>query len=590
MSIRANLIFPFKRIQTAHTSIAFFCLAAMLFCAEVRAQPIGQVDTAGSTWCEMQWECSNAGPMLAIDTLSGNVYFVWTYAPDWPWQDHRETYFNCYNPSSGWVYGHSGLDMFPGEWRHQNHSVMVGGNSGTWLDIQIILGSLEPAERTMRVWWDGRQFQSGELVLDSFPSVDEYVPNCAYSRNGAIQILAGGYDFMLYYGRVNCRRPEPNEFSGWEMVDTVAGGNYVVAASPVSDRVVISYLRQRDFSEEGHPWYDKDVYLVLSSDGLEWNWAGSTNITDFGEADPLRPVEDNDAAIDYSDNTHIVFTVMGAKINRGFPESTLVDPFMSFIFHWSSATDSFSLAADGLIADVTGHICIFPSCALAVGKPQLAVNPANGYLYMLYERNRFEDCSFWCFANTDLWVSVSTDNGLNWSVGTNITDTQTPGCNGDCASEIEASLYEVVNDTLHLAYILDTEAGYSQFPYNGGITESKVIYQRVPANLISTTPLLRQFSIREGPPRCRYIPGDINGDSLKNGVDVTYAVRFLKGYGAPPVDSCSCSGMPTPFYAAGDVNGNCQFNGVDISYYVAYLKGQGPLLCYCQNCVPCRLE
>jgi hypothetical protein len=528
--------------------------------------------------------------MLAIDTLSGNVYFVWTYAPDWPWQDHRETYFNCYNPSSGWVYGHSGLDMFPGEWRHQNHSVMVGGNSGTWLDIQIILGSLEPAERTMRVWWDGRQFQSGELVLDSFPSVDEYVPNCAYTRNGTIQILTCGRDDMLYYGRVNCRRPDANQFWGWEMVDTLTWGTYAVAASPISDQIAISYLRQRDFSQRGGAFLDDDAYLVISPDGLEWDWAGRSNISDFAEADPFRPLVDNEVAIDYSDDVHVAFSVIEVNMNRAFPESTLVDPYMSFIFHWCSATDSFTVAADGLIPDVPYYHCNFPGCAGPVGKPQLAINPANGYLYMLYERNRFEDCSMGGYTNTNLWVSVSTDNGLNWSVGTNITDTQTPHCCGDCASEIEASLCGVVNDTLHLAYILDTEAGYSQFPYNGGITESKVIYQRVPASLISTTPLLRQFSIREGPPRCRYIPGDINGDSLKSGLDVTYAVQFLKGYGAPPVDSCSCSGIPTPFYAAGDVNGNCQFNGVDISYYVAYLKGQGPLLCYCQNCVPCRLE
>ncbi|OGC89337.1 MAG: hypothetical protein A2W25_10470 [candidate division Zixibacteria bacterium RBG_16_53_22] len=89
------------------------------------------------------------------------------------------------------------------------------------------------------------------------------------------------------------------------------------------------------------------------------------------------------------------------------------------------------------------------------------------------------------------------------------------------------------------------------------------------------------------PLECRYFAGDINGDSLANGLDVTYGVIFFKGGGAPAVD-CSppCMAVPDPFYAAGDVNGDCRFNGVDITFYVAYLKRLQPSLKYCENCLP----
>jgi hypothetical protein len=89
---------------------------------------------------------------------------------------------------------------------------------------------------------------------------------------------------------------------------------------------------------------------------------------------------------------------------------------------------------------------------------------------------------------------------------------------------------------------------------------------------------------------CQYIPGDINGNGTANGIDIVYAVNYLKGGSHPPTD---CSGVcpePSPFYAAGDVNGNCAFNGIDITFFVRYLKGQVPSLLYCSDCPPAGMN
>jgi len=91
-------------------------------------------------------------------------------------------------------------------------------------------------------------------------------------------------------------------------------------------------------------------------------------------------------------------------------------------------------------------------------------------------------------------------------------------------------------------------------------------------------------------PICQYMIGDINGNAQADGVDIIYAVDYLKGRQAPQVDCHPiCPEQPNPFYAAGDVNGNCLFNGVDITFFVSYLKGQQPALLYCPSCPPPRI-
>jgi hypothetical protein len=75
-----------------------------------------------------------------------------------------------------------------------------------------------------------------------------------------------------------------------------------------------------------------------------------------------------------------------------------------------------------------------------------------------------------------------------------------------------------------------------------------------------------------GPQPCDYLQGDINGDNLRGGGDVTYGVRFFKLIGNRPPDSCYMDSTHSYLYVAGDVNGNCEFRGSDITRLVAYFK------------------
>jgi hypothetical protein len=79
------------------------------------------------------------------------------------------------------------------------------------------------------------------------------------------------------------------------------------------------------------------------------------------------------------------------------------------------------------------------------------------------------------------------------------------------------------------------------------------------------------------PPACDYMPGDISGDGQRLGADVTYGVRYFKGIGTVPKDSCYLDSTGTYLYVAGDVNGNCEFRGSDITRLVQYFKGSAAL-------------
>jgi hypothetical protein len=71
---------------------------------------------------------------------------------------------------------------------------------------------------------------------------------------------------------------------------------------------------------------------------------------------------------------------------------------------------------------------------------------------------------------------------------------------------------------------------------------------------------------------CSYLLGDVNGDGNLMGSDVTYLVRYFKGFGPPPPDSCYLDSLGDYLYPAADVNGNCELRGSDVTRLVGYFK------------------
>ena len=94
------------------------------------------------------------------------------------------------------------------------------------------------------------------------------------------------------------------------------------------------------------------------------------------------------------------------------------------------------------------------------------------------------------------------------------------------------------------------------------------------------------FDIQTSSVLCDFVPGDANGDGSVMGNDVTYSVRYFKGLGDPPPDSCWIIEEEEWLYSGGDANGNCSYTGSDVTFLVAYFKGNNPEILWCPDTPP----
>jgi len=109
---------------------------------------------------------------------------------------------------------------------------------------------------------------------------------------------------------------------------------------------------------------------------------------------------------------------------------------------------------------------------------------------MLYF-GQVRDTSATGFKGAEVMVSISTDYGITWREPINVTNTfwdgdQAPRA-GEMASEAWQSVAYLADDTLHIAYVQDLDAGgVIQTPPEGEATNSPFVYQRI---AISDLPL-----------------------------------------------------------------------------------------------------
>jgi hypothetical protein len=128
-------------------------------------------------------------------------------------------------------------------------------------------------------------------------------------------------------------------------------------------------------------------------------------------------------------------------------------------------------------------------------RAQMGQDPTTGYLYCTYQ---VYDCDTMAISaggwpSGEVYVSVSTDGGFNWAVGTNVTETITTNnaAPRQCLSEICPTMADLVDGEIHILYCMDKDAG-CVIQTEGTWTLNDMIYHRVPVELIPTTPLVEQ--------------------------------------------------------------------------------------------------
>jgi len=277
---------------------------------------------------------------------------------------------------------------------------------------------------------------------------------------------------------------------------------------------------------------NNNVALIESPDGVTWDFLDRRLITDYVEpdasrypdstwanGDTLRCYCDVSLLYDQNDYAHVAFTTRYLGFDAGLaahPDSFAITGMSldaSMIWHWSEEHDTLTVIADGWydVGAPTQEANAYRGSGAwrsTCDRPSLAQDPVTGYLYCSYVRCTEGDTSGGAtvshgFANGEIYCAVSTDGGLNWSEGTNLTQTPSPlATPGNCMDEDYASLAQTVNDTLHLIWVEDKDAGgvAQTAPQEGTWTENPVKYQKVPASLVPPgPPFVSNYPFHVGP-------------------------------------------------------------------------------------------
>jgi hypothetical protein len=293
----------------------------------------------------------------------------------------------------------------------------------------------------------------------------------------------------------------------WTEIDYTLHGPVEVAVSPVSDKIAFAWMTCRDegFPQPGglYSQMNNDIWMLIDDDGEDLHFEDAFNITNFvypdlawlpdtllACGDTIRAYNDISVLIDHDDWVHIAFTTIAYYelygITRWHP---------SAIWHWSDMEVYDYKLIHNAYDDWWWNTVGCGAYNYKAQRPTLGINPQNGYLYCTYQ---VYDCDTTALSSAgwpsgEIYVSVSEDNGENWAVGTNITETITPGgaLPGQCLSEISPSMAKTVDDTCRIQYVLDKDAGCVLHD-EGAWTQNDVIYHEVPAEQIPTHPIVSQ--------------------------------------------------------------------------------------------------
>lgn len=508
---------------------------------EPLGSPLGETFLLGTTWYDQQHN-GTIGKMVSLSPERG-VHFCWMNGLQAMAID-RHVYYNYFTPS--------GEVHWPGVGYQVDYYYRAGYSTLSQLSTGEAVIAYHAAYIQGDPWhtevaWDFIEgFGAFQItVIDNLPDLDVLIwPKVAVCSQDFIHIVScevqpwGGQIWQtIVYARCEDGGYACTPFV---VVDTVVSISQDVAASPVSNKVGIAYtkcvfnttnIEPYEFADIV-PQRNNDVILIESQDGVTWDFSAKQNITHliepdtsrwpdttYANGDTLRAYCDVSLLYDQNDNAHVAFTTCGFWFDAGAyadPDSFAVVEITrdaSMIWHWSEEHDTLTVVADGWYevgypAEWLDWYQGAGAWRSTVDRPSLGLDPATGYLYCIYVRCLPGDTSrapepSHGWANGEIYCSVSTDGGLNWSMGTNLTNSPSPNCFwGECMDEDYPSLAQVVNDTLHLFYVEDKDAGsvVQSAPQEGSWTENPVKYQKVPASLVPPgPPYVPNFSFHVGP-------------------------------------------------------------------------------------------
>ena len=540
--------------------------------------PIGEVFPFGTTWYDIQHNGS-CGHQLNVDP-NGYVHMAWMNGLN-NGASQRHIFYNLMDSTDNLLFG-GGVQV--------DQLLKAGYTTSSILsDNRAIIthhqgdpaGTFHTAISYDFIPYIGA-FMGVELpwVYELGVDLEVIWPKVSVDINDRIHVIStenpasgvAGAPQRQYYGwaeydpmtsaMTTC---EAQEMISWTMV--IAGD---VASSPVSSRSAISFMQMNATNPADTNQYDNDVIIVISDDGLEWDWSDTINVTNWADpdsiehndtltanTDTLRAFTSMNLMFDYNDVLHVFFATRGYWHYEG--TMTWGD---GFIWHWDEVNQVFSMVANAWYEN-TG--ALDPGAwNIYVNRASAAVDPVTGDIFCMYQRyvdvlgpsttNPYPyivgdttDISAANFPNGDIWVSKSTNDGYSWSEGINVTATHTPGAAaGLCMSELTPSVApQIYNDQLHIFYIIDKDAG-AVVQSEGGWTLNDAAYQRIDLDEIPESP--------------RFMPYPMHHDSTGMPPDSGLSVGYNNEYGVPSNFDLS-QNYPNPFNPVTSISYSLNMDG-----------------------------
>ncbi|MBI5060601.1 T9SS type A sorting domain-containing protein [candidate division KSB1 bacterium] len=489
---------------------------SILACAGAAiGQPIGQTSIPGGTW----WDNQSFGtqPRAIAEDEYRNKHTAWSYRADsagWPtrhvlysgWNEDRQVW----GPGNGF-----GIDYAS----HAGHAqvwytapfcpiITYDGAYGphtvstNLLCLEVTDGPVPPRH------WDFVEDVTNprscvdmignlHLFATTTPDIETiwlWYARGQILRNARHQVVRVDWDVYA----------DSLEYQDFGQIDQPC---YAMAAARHAPRVARAWPRPTGSTPYRYG-FDQDLVIQISEDGGA-SWSDTINVTSFVppdtacssghfaecNRDTFRFWRDISLLFDEHDQLHISFVTSRLSFWDNGEFSLNTNGLTSMIWHWSEATHQVSFMVNGWsfysreLGDYWDRV---------VQRPCLSVDESTGRLYCLYQTfdTTAQNVNHYCSA--DLFCSVSTDEGVRWSVGTNVTRTHPAGNpvpNGQSLLERDPSATEVVSSgLLHVQYELDHEAGDAN-EQSLPLTWNEIIYQRIPVDSIPTTPLMPQYPL-----------------------------------------------------------------------------------------------
>jgi len=459
-------------------------LATVFFPAITIAQSPGIV--VGTTRIDQQ-SVGSTGNRIAVGS-DGSVFFTWMNALTGSGRP-RHIYFNRVDSQGNWfsngfgdrvsndsVGGYCQVSMYDGNFG----AVVYHGPANTY--VKLAIDSDPPGYGIFNY------YNPPDLLMPG--NRHALWPYVAVDRNNRIHITMT--ESTTYAGdpkRFTYTRSANNgiSWSDIQVIDSVKVNSGLVAASPVSDKVVIAYTRMVDTSIQ--LW--NDVYYVLSQDGVNWDFSnGRVNVTNYAsDNDSLWAFTDLALIFDYNDNFHIAWNANWSSTPDAYNKKT-------FLFHYNNGTQTINqIRSPWPDYNWPDSGCAIGAWNRPICKMDFGVMQAGNILFAIWTQFDSLDCSAHGFANGDIWAAWTANEGVNWNLMGNLTNSHTPGCtSGNCDNDNWGSLADIVDRGMQIFYVNSKSEG------NDGSVPSQMCYYYNSLGISHQTTNPREFQLNQNYP------------------------------------------------------------------------------------------